>query len=145
MPVHYGLQIKAKVFQVREATGPTVRNGLDFYNMFSDIHHADREMFFVVTLNQKHKIIDKHLVSMGTLTCSLVHPREVYRTALLDNAAAVVFVHNHPSGDCTPSKEDNELTKRLCEAGKLLGIRVLDHVIVGDTYISFRDAGFIKD
>jgi DNA repair protein RadC len=95
-------------------------------------------------MTQKNDVIDRHMISLGTLTASLVHPREVYRPALQDGAAAVAFVHNHPSGDPTPSPEDRALTKRLADAGALLGIRVLDHVIVGrERFYSFVDEGLL--
>jgi len=142
MTTPYRLQIKAKIMQVREATGPTVRGCESVAGIFEDAARADREMVFVLTLSQKHRVIDRHIVSMGTLTSSLVHPREVFRPAILDSAAAVVMVHNHPSGDCTPSKEDHEITSRIKKAGDMLGIRVLDHVIVaGKEHFSFCESG----
>jgi DNA repair protein RadC len=141
---HYNTQVKVAIAQVREATGPQMTSGKGFADMFSDIVDMAQEAFFVVTMDQKHKVIDKRMVTLGTLTASLVHPREVFRPALLDSAAAVAFVHNHPSGDPTPSGEDNALTDRLREAGKILGIRVLDHVIVArNGYTSYVDAGLM--
>jgi DNA repair protein RadC len=84
------------------------------------------------------------MVSQGSLTASVVHPREVFNPAIRDSAAAVIFVHNHPSGDPQPSQEDRVLTTRLADAGKLLGIQVLDHIIVGrNTYMSFADEGLL--
>lgn len=104
---------------------------------------ADREHFWTIYLDNKHRMIHVEEVSSGSLTGSIVHPREVYKGAVLANAAALVFVHNHPSGDPTPSKEDLELTRRLRQAGEILGIRVLDHVIIGNgRYISFVDDGY---
>lgn len=104
----------------------------------------DREAFFVVTLDQKHRVIDKHLISLGTLTASLVCGREAFKTAIIEGAAAVAFVHNHPSGDPTPSPEDKAITKRLKEAGEILGIRVLDHCIIGrNGFTSFVDEGLL--
>jgi len=135
----YAAEIKVQISQVKEAAGPEIKSGEDFYKMCKDIAKLDRESFHVITMNQKNKVIDRYLVSLGTLTASLVHPREVFKPAILDSAACVAFVHNHPSGDPTPSGEDLKLTKRLQEAGKILGIRILDHVIVGDSYISFLD------
>ena len=93
-----------------------------------------REEFHVVTLDTKNHVIDTHLVSVGTLDASLVHPREVFRPAIKDAASSVILVHNHPSGDPTPSREDFAVTKRLEEAGQNLGIDVLDHIVLG----SFR-------
>ena len=93
-------------------------------------------------LNAKHRPIGLNTVSVGSLTASTAHPREVFKPALTGNAAAVIVAHNHPSGDPAPSAEDVQLTKRLRDAGELLGIRVLDHVILGDgKYYSFVDAG----
>ena len=91
---------------------------------------AVQEEFHIVTLDTKHKPIRSHKITVGTLDSSLVHPREVFRPAIRDAAAAVLLVHNHPSGDPTPSREDHAVTTRLTEAGKLIGISVLDHIIV---------------
>jgi DNA repair protein RadC len=94
---------------------------------------ADKEHFLLLTLNNKNRVNGFKVVSTGSLTASLVHPREVWRAALHLCAAAVVFVHNHPSGDPAPSQEDQEITRRLKETGEMLGIRVLDHVVLGDS------------
>lgn len=102
----------------------------------------DRESFHVLLLDGRHRLISIAEVSVGTLTASLVHPREVFRDAIRNAAAALVLVHNHPSGDPSPSAEDRSVTKRLRSAGLLLGIHVLDHVIIADSgYFSFREAG----
>ena len=99
-----------------------------------------QEEFHVVTLNTKHRMIRSHLVTVGTLDSSLVHPREVFRVAVRDSAAAVIAAHNHPSGDPTPSREDVAVTDRLTEAGRLLGIPLLDHVVLGATHgVSMRE------
>jgi DNA repair protein RadC len=89
-----------------------------------------REHFLVLLLNARHEVMGQETVSVGSLNASIVHPREVFRTAVLASAASIVLVHNHPSGDPEPSEEDLSITKRLVEAGELLGIGVLDHVIV---------------
>ncbi len=95
----------------------------------------------MLLLDGRHRLIAAEEVSVGTLTASLVHPREVFRDAIRNAAAAIVLVHNHPSGDPGPSAEDRAVTRRLRSAGELLGIRVLDHVIVADRgYFSFREA-----
>jgi len=91
---------------------------------------AVQEEFHIVTLDTKHKPIRTHRITVGTLDASLVHPREVFRPAIRDAAAAMLLVHNHPSGDPTPSREDRQVTDQLTEAGKLMGIQVLDHIIV---------------
>lgn len=91
---------------------------------------GEQEEFHIVTLNTKHAPINTHLITRGTLDASLVHPREVFRPAIRDMASAIILVHNHPSGDPTPSREDHQVTRRLTEAGKMLGITVLDHIVV---------------
>jgi len=91
----------------------------------------DKEFFMIIMLDSKNKIIKDEIVSIGTLNSSLVHPREIFKSAIKESANAVILVHNHPSGDPSPSEEDEEITKRLVEAGELLNIKVLDHVIIG--------------
>jgi len=108
---------------------------------------ADREHFVVLLLDQKHGVIGINTVSVGSLTASIVNPREVFKPAILANAAAIICGHNHPSGgDPHPSREDRAITTKLVEAGKLPGIDVLDHVIIGaeGRYFSFADAGLIE-
>ena len=111
-----------------------------FYLLFRDLRH---EVFKAVLLDAKHGIIRDITVSEGSLTVSVVHPREVFNVAVRESAAAIIFVHNHPSGDPQPSEEDHVLTQRLVAAGEILGIRVLDHIVIGDgRYVSFADEGF---
>jgi DNA repair protein RadC len=103
-----------------------------------------REMFLVVLLDARHRVLGEEIVSEGSLTSSIVHPREVFLPAVRESAGAMVLVHNHPSGDPRPSDEDVAVTRRLVHAAELLGIRVLDHVIVGDgSYASFKEAGLL--
>ena len=106
---------------------------------------VDREHFVVLLLNQKNRVIGVHTVSVGSLTASIVHPRETFKAAILANAAAIICGHNHPSGDCQPSREDRAITQRLKEGGALLGINLLDHVIVGGEgrYFSFADENLL--
>jgi DNA repair protein RadC len=100
------------------------------------------EHFGVMLLDTKHRLIRTTVVSVGTLDSSPAHPREIFREATSASAAAIVLFHNHPSGDPTPSRDDIELTRRLAQAGEIMGIDVIDHVILGDTrYFSFREAG----
>lgn len=105
----------------------------------------DREQCVVMVLDAKHKVIGINVVSVGSLHVSIVRPREVFKPAILLNAAAVIVAHNHPSGDTTPSEEDHALTKRLQEAGKCLGIPLLDHLVLGESgnFFSFADRGFL--
>ena len=109
--------------------------------------NPDRENFVVVCVNSKNMPIAINTVSIGSLNSSVVHPREVFKIAILSNAAGIIVAHNHPSGDTTPSKEDRSITETLNQAGQILGIAVLDHVIVGndenDAYYSFKEHGNI--
>lgn len=114
-----------------------------YHPTLRDLRH---EIFKVVLLDAKHAIVRDATVSEGSLTLSIVHPREVFTMAVKESAAAVIFLHNHPSGDPTPSQEDRLLTTRLVSAGEVLGIRVLDHIVVGDgRYVSFADQGWLNE
>lgn len=109
--------------------------------MQRELQNSDRETFCVLHLNAKGKPLSMSVVSVGSLNSTLVHPREVFKASILSNAAAVIFMHNHPSGDLTPSEDDKRTTKQLEKAGKILGIRVVDHIIVGENkenYYSFH-------
>jgi DNA repair protein RadC len=109
------------------------------------IGETDREVFAVALLTIRHRVLGLHTVSVGCLTSSLVHPREVFKPAILAGAAALLLAHNHPSGDPEPSAEDIALTRRLVSAGQLLGIEVLDHLILGESgrYVSLRERGVL--
>lgn len=125
--------------------GLPVRASADVFRHF---HPALRdlriEQFRVVLLDGKHRMMREELISQGTLTSSPVHPREVFAAAIRHSAAALILVHNHPSGDPTPSADDIEITRRLAQVGELVGIRVLDHVIVGDgAFASLADRGLM--
>jgi DNA repair protein RadC len=103
-----------------------------------------KEMFRCALLDTKNKIIREEVVSVGSLSASIVHPRDTFKAAVRESAAAVIFIHNHPSGDIKPSQEDILLTRRLVQAGEVIGIQVLDHIIIGDDdHFSFRDNGMI--
>ena len=105
----------------------------------------EQECFIVLLLNTKNVIIEQQLVSIGIVNSSLVHPREVFKEAIRSNATSVILVHNHPSGDPEPSDEDHQITEIMKKAGKLLGIPVLDHVVIGDNrYYSFTDKGIFE-
>lgn len=112
----------------------------------SRMAHLTKEQFQVILLNAKNNILDVEcIVSEGTLTASLVHPREIFKSAIQHSAHAIILAHNHPSGDATPSREDREVTERLVQAGKVIGIEVLDHLIIGrGDYTSFREKGLVQ-
>ena len=113
--------------------------------VIEEMRHYLREHFRVLLLDTKNKVLGMEEISIGSLNTSLVHPREVFRPAIRKACASVILIHNHPSGDPTPSSEDIAVTRRLYEAGRLLGIEVLDHVVIGDgRFVSFREKGLLK-
>ena len=117
----------------------------DVLPLLTDIGGKQQEYFLCISLNGANEVIEKRVVTIGLLDKSPVHPREVFADVIADRAAAVIFAHNHPSGDLQPSQSDLQLQEQLTEAGKILGIRVLDHVIVSRKgYYSFQEAGLIK-
>lgn len=103
---------------------------------------ADREHLVVLLLDTKNKVIGINTVSIGDLSSAIVHPREVFKPAVIIGAAGIILGHNHPSGDCTPSAEDKAVTRRIHEAGQILGIELLDHIVVGDDcHASLKEQG----
>lgn len=111
----------------------STKDAMDFFKQYWALHPAnDQERFVVACLDTKHRVQCVVVVTIGTLDASLVHPREVFKPAFLEGSSAIVISHNHPSGNPDPSREDRQVTDRLTEAGKLLGIVVLDHIIHGD-------------
>ncbi len=139
------LEIAKRVGSQKWETGQPFRSAEDVYHHFRDNLGAEkRELFYVVLLNNKNRKIRDVKISEGSLTASLVHPREVYNPVIRESAAAVIFVHNHPSGDPAPSPEDIDITRRLKEVGDVMGVRVLDHVVIGrDRFFSFNDKGML--
>ncbi|MBS4006891.1 MAG: DNA repair protein RadC [Clostridium sp.] len=112
--------------------------------VMEEMRHNLREHFRVVLLDSKHKVLGIEEISIGSLNTSLVHPREVFRPAIRKSCASIILLHNHPSGDPTPSREDLDVTRRLSEAGRLIGIEILDHIIIGDgNFVSFREKGLL--
>lgn len=136
---------------VKETTEDKITTPRDMLRVCSDLSSLAQEAFQVLTLNAKNVLINRHLITLGLVDASLVHAREVMRPALTDSASAIILVHNHPSGDPTPSAEDIRITKRLIEAGKIVDIKVLDHIIIGrciegsalngHSFISLREDG----
>ena len=127
---------------VRERPGP-YRGARDVFEYLQPkVAGQEKEMFFALLLDSKNRLLRDEVVSIGTLTASLVHPREVFRPAIRESAASILVAHNHPSGDPSPSAEDLDVTARLRSAGELIGIPVLDHVILGaGTYTSLAERG----
>lgn len=124
---------------------PTVRNPEEVCTLvMEEMCYLDRENFRVIFLNTKNQVLGIETISVGSLNSSLSHPREVFKRAIQKSAAAIILVHNHPSGDPTPSAEDIEITRRLCEVGKVVGIDVLDHLIIGDhVFTSLKEKRYI--
>ena len=139
------LEIARRIGNHKWEAGQPLRSSEDVFQHFRhDLEKEKRELFYVVLLNNKNKKMREVKISEGSLTASLVHPREVYNPVIRESAAAVIFVHNHPSGDPAPSQEDIEITRRLKEVGQVMGVRVLDHVVIGhDRYFRFSDRGML--
>jgi len=144
-------QIKAvyETLTVQEDTSNYLKPNMRYtspsqiFDTFSFLQNETKEHFITLHLDGKNRIICCDIVSSGSLNQSIVHPRETFKTALLSSAAGIILMHNHPTGDPSPSTEDLEVTRRLREAGELLGIKVLDHIIIGSTYYSFVERGNI--
>lgn len=138
------VELGRRIGQVRNPGRPVVSSPADVDRLLRGrIANLDRENFVAVLLNTKNEVIESPLISVGTLSSSLVHPREVFKPAVRASAASVVLAHNHPSGKVEPSREDREVTRRLVGAAEILGIEVLDHVIVGDGHFSMKEYGVL--
>ena len=125
--------------------GIKIQNASDVYKLVSDLKEKKQEYFLTLTLDGASRLIQKRVVFIGTLNQSLVHPREVFADAILDRAAGVICVHNHPSGNLQPSREDIAVTKKRVESGKIIGIRIMDHIIIGKaSYFSFQAEGLLN-
>ena len=124
--------------------GVKIRHAEDIVKLVEELKNKKQEYFLTFTLDGANNLIQKRTVFIGTLNQSLVHPREVFVDAITDRAAGIIFVHNHPSGNVEPSKEDISITKKLIEAGKIIGINVIDHIIVGKSeFYSFKERGIL--
>lgn len=134
-----------RLTEARLRPGTAVRSGRDVALVVREsVRGARRETFFALLLDARHRVLSLRVVSTGSLESTVVHPREVFSPAVREGAAAVVVAHNHPSGDPTPSREDRAVTDRLQQAGQLLGIELLDHVVVGeDRCFSFAEEAFV--
>lgn len=132
-------KVKSMLVDNNKLTSPK-----DVFKISSEyLDGVDREHLVLLTLDTKNCINSISTVSIGSLNSSIVHPREVFKIAILSNSANIILVHNHPSGDTTPSKDDITITNRIKECGEILGIKLLDHLIIGDNYTSFKEKGLI--
>ena len=133
-------ELSKRALEVNDTNLPVINTAKDAVAQLSDMHDLKKEHFVVLYLNAKNQLVHKETISMGTLNANLVHPREVFEPALKYSAAQIIAAHNHPSGDPKPSEDDMELTKRLVEAGKMMGIEIMDHVIVSkNSHFSFKE------
>ncbi len=145
------VQIKAALElgkRVAQASGDdkyTIKSPQDAANyMMEEMRYLAQEHFYALLLNVKNQVLSKELISVGSINSSIVHPREVFKQAIIKNASSLIVLHNHPSGDPTPSREDIEVTKRLSETGKIIGIEILDHIVIGDLrFVSLKEKGLI--
>lgn len=135
-------EIYTKPSKVWEVPHTEIKCSKDIYEFaveYLKMHERDREVFSVIALNTKGHIIGVNDASIGDLFSAIMHPREILKYAILSNAAAIICIHNHPSGDSTPSQEDINATKRIRDAGEVIGIKLLDHLVIGyDNYISMK-------
>ncbi len=141
IPVYHIELVRERMIPIEPR--PSIRKPEDLVSILQEeLLKADRELLVCVSLNAKNVVIGINIVSIGTLTSSLASGREIFKSAILLNAAAIILSHNHPSGDATPSREDSQLTERITKAGEILGIRLLDHIIIAEQgNYSFSNAG----
>ena len=146
-----GLQITAQLAIIRESSDVEMKTPDSINEACDDLRQLTQETFITFTLDAKNNVIGRHLISLGIVDATLIHPREVFRPALIDGAAAIICAHNHPSGDPTPSTDDIKITRQLVEAGKIIGINILDHVIIGrpseanrEGFLSLRESGIVS-
>ena len=141
--------IQTQLMKIKEASNILMCDPQQVSQQCQDIADLAQEAFQIITLNSQNMMIDRHLITLGILNASLVHPREVFRPCIQDSAAALILVHNHPSGDITPSAEDIRITKKMIETGNILEIKPLEHIIIGKKdgkvqYLSMREKGLCQ-
>ena len=139
------MNVQFKVFEAPEVSPFAFRDSKQVYEGTKAYGKADREIFLILHMNSKNGLIKEEVHSIGTVNQSAVYPREIARSAILNNSSSVILIHNHPSGDPAPSEPDKEQTRRIINALNLFDIKVLDHIILGrDKYYSFRDQRLIS-
>jgi DNA repair protein RadC len=139
------VELSKRISLSAKADNTKIKNSGGVYDLlYQEMRFEKKESFVGLYLDSRNNLLKKEIISIGTLNTSVVHPRELFRTAILESANSIIIVHNHPSGDPTPSKEDLELTKLLIAAGKLIGIPLLDHIIIGEKkYFSMADRNIL--
>jgi len=146
MKIHAMFEIFRRTNRLRKKGYKSqIKTAHDVFDYYADeLQGRTKEYFYALFLDTKNRIIREELISVGTLNASMMHPREVFHPAIQASCNSVILVHNHPSGDCKPSDEDKEVTKTLIDAGKILGVNVLDHIIIGkDTFYSLKEEHII--
>ncbi|WP_046215710.1 RadC family protein [Paenibacillus wulumuqiensis] len=140
-----GIELGRRISRTGKEDAMVIRSPRDAADLLIEqMRYLQKEHFVCLFLNTKNHIISQETLSMGSLNASIVHPREVFRAAIKCSSASVICAHNHPSGDPTPSPEDISLTRRLVEAGQIIGIEVLDHLVIGDMkFVSLKEQGFM--
>jgi len=143
--IQAAVQLGRRLANQPTRTRPVIKGPNDVVAlMMEEMRGLDREHFRAVMLNTKNQVLGTDRIAVGTLSQSAIHARELFKNAIKMSAAGVVLVHNHPSGDPTPSKNDREITKRMVRAGDIIGITVLDHVVIGDnSFVSFKASGLL--
>ena len=139
----YGLNVRIQLIREgKDVQPPKITSPEDVYKLVKHLKDSDREQLLTICLDVKNNVLSIETTSIGTLTANLVHPREVFKTAVLQNAAGIIVVHNHPSGETTPSDDDIKITKTLFDASKIMDIALLDHVIIGNgSFKSLKEMG----
>ena len=133
-------ELSKRAMEVDDSNLPVISTPKDVVAQLTELRHNKKEHFVALYLNARNQLVHKETISMGTLNANLVHPREVFEPALKHSAAGIMVAHNHPSGDPKPSEDDLEITKRLVEAGKMMGVELLDHVIIAtNNHFSFKE------
>lgn len=140
-----GIELGLRLVQSRLPDNQVIQSPRDAADLLMEqLRYLQKEHFVCLFLNTKNHVIAQETLSMGSLNASIVHPREVFRAAIKCSSASIICAHNHPSGDPTPSPEDIKITRRLLEAGEIVGIDVLDHIVIGDgKFVSLKEQGFI--
>ena len=143
--VKAALELGKRLAQAIHSASQSINSPEDAAGLvMEEMRYHNKEYFKVLLLNTKNQVITLENISIGSLNASIVHPREIFNAALRKSAASIILLHNHPSGDPTPNREDKQVTERLVEAGKLLGINVLDHIVIGDgRFFSFKQEGLL--
>lgn len=145
MQIQAGVELGRRLTRSAPEERYTIRSPGDAAELLmEDLRYLDKEHFVCLYLNTKNHVIGRETISVGSLNATVVHPREVFRSAIQRSSASILCAHNHPSGDPTPSHEDTELTQRLLEAGEIIGIDLLDHLVIGDgVFVSMKERGLM--